>query len=213
MNKFTYKNFGYLIFFGFLIASLFDMRFAVVAIICMVAPLTFALLGKGRYWCGNFCPRGNFYDNIMKKFTPNRPTPKFLKSNFFRAIMVFFMMFMFISGTIKNWGNPYGIGMVFYRLIVVTSIIGIVLSFFFNHRTWCNFCPMGTLSSLIAKVRGRKTNMNVGNSCVSCNLCAKSCPMGITPKEYKGGSIESTDCIYCKECALKCPKSSIELIK
>lgn len=213
MNKFTYKNFGYLIFLVFLIASLFDMKFAVVAVVCMVAPLVFALLGKGRYWCGNFCPRGNFYDNIMKKIAPNRPTPKFLKSNIFRAFMVCFMMFMFISGTIKNWGNPYGIGMVFYRLIVVTSIIGIVLSLFFNHRTWCNFCPMGTLSSLIAKVRGRNTTMNVGSSCVSCNLCAKSCPMGITPNEYKGGNIESSDCIYCKKCALKCPKSSIELIK
>ena len=88
--------------------------------------------------------------------------------------MFFFMMFMLISITIKNWGNLYGMGMVFHRLIVITSIIGIILSFF-NHRTWCNFCPMGALSSLIAKVIGRKTNMNVGNSCVSCNLCTHLC--------------------------------------
>ena len=212
MKKFNYKNYAYLLFFGFLIASLFDMRYAIIAVICMVAPLVFALLGKGRYWCGNFCPRGNFYDNIMKKFAPKKPkpTPKFLKSNLFRAFMIGFMMFMFGNGISKNWGNLYGIGMVFYRLIVITSLIGIVLSLFFNHRVWCNFCPMGTLSSLIAKARGRKSVMAVGDSCISCNICAKSCPMGISPKDFKGGIIESTDCISCKECALKCPKSVIE---
>ncbi|MGV2686171.1 4Fe-4S binding protein, partial [Clostridium perfringens] len=60
--KNLYKKYSYLIFLFVVIVSLFDMRFAIVAIICMLAPTILALAGKGRYWCGNYCPRGNFYD-------------------------------------------------------------------------------------------------------------------------------------------------------
>lgn len=35
-------------------------------------------------------------------------------------------------------------------MIVVTTFIGIILSFFYNNRTWCNFCPMGSIASLIS---------------------------------------------------------------
>lgn len=33
-------------------------------VICMLAPVLLAPF-KGRYWCGNFCPRGSFYDNVI----------------------------------------------------------------------------------------------------------------------------------------------------
>ncbi|MCS4481230.1 4Fe-4S binding protein [Clostridium botulinum] len=26
----------------------------------MLGPIFLALLGKGRFWCGNICPRGSF---------------------------------------------------------------------------------------------------------------------------------------------------------
>ena len=68
MNKF-YKKYGYFLLLFFIIISLFDMRFAIAAIICMAAPVLFAVIGKGRYWCGNYCPRGNFYDNILINFS------------------------------------------------------------------------------------------------------------------------------------------------
>ena len=46
MNKF-YKKYGYFLLLFFLIISLFDMRFAIAAIICMAAPVLFAVIGKG----------------------------------------------------------------------------------------------------------------------------------------------------------------------
>lgn len=211
MVKELYKKYGYLIFLTFLILSLFDMRFAIIAIICMVAPIAVAFSGKGRYWCGNYCPRGNFYENVLSRFSTKKKVPKILKSKLFRAFMVFFIIFNFSMGLYKNWGNLYGIGFVFYKIIVITSIIGIILGLFYNQRTWCNFCPMGTLSAVVAKVKGRKLNLEVNNSCVSCGLCTKACPMGISPKEYKEGLVEDSDCIFCKKCVYKCPKDSIKL--
>ncbi|MCR1954753.1 4Fe-4S binding protein [Clostridioides mangenotii] len=209
--KNLYKKYGYLIFLFFVILSLFDMRFATVAIICMFAPVILAITGRGRYWCGNYCPRGNFYDNVISKISPNKKVPKFLKSTGFRVFMIFFIITNFSIGLYKNWGNLYGIGFVFYKIIVITTIVGIVLGLFSNSRTWCNFCPMGTLSYFVAKVKGRKVDLAVDSNCVGCGICNKACPMGITPKEYKNDLIENPDCIFCEKCAYKCPKKSIKV--
>ncbi|NLK95444.1 MAG: 4Fe-4S binding protein [Clostridiales bacterium] len=204
-----YKKYGYSILLFFLVASLFDRRLGIVAVICMIAPIAFAFIGKGRYWCGNYCPRGNFYDHVVSKFSPKKKIPNFLKSMWLRLFMVSFIMFNFIIGIYKNWGNLAGMGMVFYRIIVITTIIGIVLGLLYHQRSWCNFCPMGTLSYLVAKYKGRKIHLNVKSSCVSCNLCAKTCPMGISPKDYKNTQVTDSDCIFCKQCIYKCPKHSI----
>ena len=87
--------------------------------------------------------------------------------------------------------------MVFYRIIVVTTIIGIVLSLFYNHRTWCSFCPMETIASVISKFRKNKNVLRVSSSCVSCKICEKKCPLGIVPYDYKGDILSHPDCIQC----------------
>ena len=162
-----WKKYSFTLLIAFIALGMFDLRFAVIAAICMVAPIIVSIF-KGRFWCGNLCPRGNFYDNVVSKFSNKRKPPKFFKSYYFRAIILTIMMTVFISGVSKNWGNLYGIGMVFYRLIVVTTIIGIVLSLFYNHRTWCSFCPMGTMASVVSKFRKSKKVLQVSSSCVSC---------------------------------------------
>lgn len=203
-----WRKYSFLLLIAFVILSLFDLRFAVIAVICMFAPIAVSLF-KGRYWCGNFCPRGNFYDNIVSRFSNNKPVPKFLKSTGFRIFMVVFMMGMFSFGIKQNWGNLYGIGMVIYRLIVVTTVVGIVLSLFFHQRTWCNFCPMGTIASWVSHLRKSNRVLKISDSCVSCGLCEKKCPLGIVPYDYKGDLLSHPDCIQCGKCAAVCPKKAI----
>ncbi|WP_459482182.1 4Fe-4S binding protein [Clostridium saccharoperbutylacetonicum] len=203
-----WKKYSFTLLIAFILLGIFDLRFAAVAVICMIAPVIVAVF-KGRFWCGNLCPRGNFYDNVVSKFSNKRKPPKFLKSYSFRAIILTIMMTMFISGVHKNWGDLYGIGMVFYRLIVVTTIIGIILSFIYNHRTWCNFCPMGTLASIVGKFRKSNKVLYVKSSCVSCKLCEKKCPIGLVPHDYKGDLLSHPDCIQCGQCSAICPKNAI----
>ncbi len=203
-----WKKYSFLLLIAFVTLSLFDLRFAAAAAICMIAPITVSLF-KGRYWCGNLCPRGNFYDNVVSRFSNSKAVPKFLKSTGFRIFMVVFMLGMFGFGIKQNWGNPYGIGMVFYRIIVVTTVIGIILSLFFNHRTWCNFCPMGTIASWISRFRKSERVLKISDSCVSCKLCEKKCPIGIVPYDYKGDLLSHPDCIQCGKCASVCPKKAI----
>lgn len=210
MKKFLelWKKYSFVMLIAFIIMGLIDLRFALLAVICMVAPIIVSIT-RGRFWCGNLCPRGSFYDNVVSKFSNNRKVPKFLKSYYFRVIVVVVMMSMFAMGIKQNLGNLYGIGMVFYRMIVVTTIIGIVLSLFYNHRTWCHFCPMGTIASVISKFRKNKKVLEVSSSCVSCKICEKKCPLGIVPYDYKGNVLDHPDCIQCGKCASVCPKKAI----
>lgn len=203
-----WKKYSFLLLIAFAFLGLFDLRIATVAIICMVAPVVVSLF-RGRFWCGNLCPRGNFYDNVVSKFSNKRPVPKFLKSTGFRIFMVVFMMSMFSFGVQKNWGNLYGIGMVFYRIIIITTLVGIFLSLFYNQRTWCNFCPMGTIASWMSRLRKSKRVLSVSPSCVSCKLCEKKCPLGIVPYHYKGDLLSHPDCIQCGKCVSVCPKKAI----
>lgn len=207
----TWKKYSYLLLLFFVIGGIFDLRIGIAAIICMLAPVILSVF-RGRFWCGNLCPRGSFYDNILLRFSGKRRAPGFLKSIYFRAAITVFMLSVFTMGVIKNWGNPYGIGFVFYRLIVVTTILGIVLALIYNQRTWCNFCPMGSIAAFIGYFRNRKNKnrlLQVGAGCVSCKLCEKKCVMEIVPYEYKGGAIEHHDCIQCGKCSLACPKKII----
>lgn len=203
-----WKKYSFTLLIAFIVLGLIDLRFSLVAIICMVAPIIVSIF-KGRFWCGNLCPRGNFYDNIVSKFSNKRKVPKFLKSYYFRTLVVIFMMTMFTLGIKQNWGNLYGIGMVFYRIIVVTTIIGIVLSLFYNHRTWCSFCPMGTIAAIVSKFSTNKKVLQVSSNCVSCKICEKKCSLGIVPYAYKGDLLSHPDCIQCGKCVSVCPKKAI----
>lgn len=207
-----WKNYSFILLFSFVIFSLFDFRIAIAAVICMVAPILVSIF-RGRFWCGNLCPRGSFYDHVVSKFSNHKKVPKFLKSGLFRAFMVVFMMSMFSLGIYKNWGDLYGIGMVFYRIIVITTLVGIILSFVFNYRTWCNFCPMGTIASVISRISKSNHNMQISSACVSCKVCEKKCPLGIVPYEYKEKILSHPDCISCGKCMTVCPKHAIGNVK
>ncbi len=81
----------------------------------------------------------------------HKRTPAVFRKMYFRGFMVAFIMLMFGVQMYYAWGNISAMGMVFLLLITVTTLVGVLLSFFFNARTWCNFCPMGTLAMLMTR--------------------------------------------------------------
>ena len=60
----------------YLVVGYFYPVIGFLAVICMIAPVAFAVR-KGRWWCGNACPRGNFYDRVLAKYSPHKPIPAF----------------------------------------------------------------------------------------------------------------------------------------
>lgn len=188
-----------------------------LALICMVAPVAFAV-SRGRWWCGNGCPRGNFYDRVLSKYSPHRPIPAFVRSFGFRLFMVLFIFTMFGVQMYFAWGDWEAMGRVFWLIILVTTVVGITLAFIFAPRTWCSMCPMGTLSNWVSprsgKLPAKYRSIKVDSSCqMKCKSCARVCPMQLTPYDSRGHEegFLHPDCIKCGNCVKVCPLKIMDL--
>ena len=207
----------YLILFVYLVLTLIWPVVGLAAIVCMLGPVIMAVW-RGRHWCGHYCPRGNFYDRLLSRYSPHRPIPQFVRRKGFRIFMLFFIFAMFGIQLYFAWGDWGAAGMVFWRIIVMTTVVGIVLAFIYAPRTWCSFCPMGTLSAWVAP-KGEKTpsvfqNVGATESCTQrCQICARVCPMQLKPYESKGepSGYQDPDCIKCGKCVKGCPTKAMEM--
>ncbi len=151
-----WKRSAFILLLFFIIVGFYNKSIVVLAVICMLGPIVLALLGYGRLWCQKICPRGNLYDNVVCRFCDKKQNPKCIRSAVLRGGVTIFVLTMFTIGAIKYWGDLEGMGGVFHRMIIVTTIVGVVLSFFFNPRTWCCVCPMGSIACCISKRKKRK---------------------------------------------------------
>ena len=201
----------------YLVLGFFYPIIGLLALICMIAPVAFAVK-RGRWWCGNACPRGNFYDRVLSKYSPHRPIPKFVRSFGFRLFMVMFIFAMFGVQMYSAWGDWNAMGRVFWTIILVTTIVGVSLSFIYAPRTWCSFCPMGTLSSWVSPKNTPLPygfiNIHVNDSCqMKCKSCVRVCPMQLTPYDSRGdkNGYLHTDCIKCGKCVTACPIKIMKL--
>lgn len=130
-----------------IIGGFFKPKISLLAIPCMVLPIITSFF-KARYYCNYICPRGSLYDNILSN---NKRTPRILSSSIFRIIVIIFMFTAFAIGIKNNWGDIDLVAIVFHKMVIATTSLGIILSLFYNHRSWCAFCPMGSISRFISK--------------------------------------------------------------
>ena len=208
----------YWIIIAYIVIGWFYPIVGLLALICMIGPVVTSI-AKGRWWCGNVCPRGNMYDRLLSKYSPHRPIPKFVRTFGFRLFMVLFIFTMFgiQLAFVESWSD---VGRVFWRIIVMTTVVGVVLSFIYAPRTWCSFCPMGTISRWVAPknapVPSGFTNVHVSSACqMKCKSCARVCPMQLTPYDSRGqeSGYMHPDCIKCGKCTLACPTKIMTLRK
>jgi polyferredoxin len=192
----------------------------IIVVITIVGGLFYPLLGfivpivmltgiiggifKGRYVCGWLCPRGAFLDRILRPISPKHEIPAYLRGRVFRwVILALLMGFMawqisLDPGDIHHWGR------VFVRICIITTGIGVVLALFVHPRTWCSFCPMGTLQSAVG---GSRAPLKIEQGCIECRACERACPMNLQiVGKAENGELRLPDCLKCTECQLACPK-------
>ena len=105
--------------------------------------------------------------------------------------MVCFIFAMFGIQMYFAWGDWGAMGRLFWNIILATSIVAVVLAFIYAPRTWCTFCPMGTLSAWVAPRKAPLPSaykaIHVSESCqMKCKSCARVCPMQLTPYDSRG---------------------------
>ena len=198
----------------------------------LVIPIILALTGlaffRGRQWCGNFCPHGSLFDFIALPLSLNKKIPSILKSKV--VIGLVFSWFGYsmtnkILKTLPTLGTESfldKLGFVFVTTYLMVLIVGGFLSIFISPRTWCQFCPMGTLQKLsyklgkllgVAKVTEKKITIAAKEKCHNCGKCSRVCPMQLTPyKEFSDkNQFDHQNCIKCSTCVVNCPAKILSL--
>jgi polyferredoxin len=110
---------------------------------------------KARYWCANMCPRGSFLDHVIRPFSGFSKGPGFLISAKFKYVfmILFLALFLFrmysVITEFSGWIILEKVGFVFASVCLITTVAATILGIFYSPRTWCTFCPMGTLQTEI----------------------------------------------------------------
>jgi polyferredoxin len=172
-------------------------------LLLVFASLMIISLFRGRWFCGNLCPRGSFNDFVLGKISFKKKIPKFFLSFWLRVPVFVLLMGFMIFRIIQTKGIIDKIGMVFVTMCIVTTSIAILLGVLINPRAWCSFCPMGTVQRWFG---GNKYQLKVDlKKCVKCGLCHKVCPMQLKCNEI----FNKPDCIKCGRCIAVCPKKAL----
>lgn len=58
------------------------------------------------------------------------------------------------TSMVDPWIAQFAFG--FYSIMLTSTILGIVTMILFRPRSWCVYCPMGTMTQAISKIKHRK---------------------------------------------------------
>lgn len=174
--------------------------------ICMIGGLVPAFF-VGRKWCDWACARGSFYESVVATLAGNRPVPRLLRSTGFRVAIMAALFATFGLRITQLWGDWAAVGGFFMTFLTATTVVGIVLGIIYQPRSWCAFCPIGTLSKFAG---AGKQPLEISDACVGCRACERVCPMDIPIASYAGrGVVDDADCLKCGACIEKCPVGAL----
>ena len=164
----------------------------------------------GRFYCSTICPFGILQEFAALLFRKKGSEPqKNLPVKYFIAAITFGAL---IGGSVLliRYVDPYTM----FGSAISLSIVGLIFTFavlalvFFKNRYFCtNICPVGAILGLISKISLNKIYIN-DEKCVSCGLCAKSCPSGCI--NHKEKNVDNETCVKCLKCLGECRKNAIK---
>jgi len=148
----------------------------VFASLMLIAPF------RGRWFCGNLCPRGSFVDFWLAPITRRVRIPSSLRSMWLRVPIFFVLMGFMAFRIIQTQGIIDRIGMVFVTLCILTTLIAILFGLAIAPRTWCSFAPW-------ALCRGRLAAANTSSRWTGPNASIAANARRSAPCSFPSGRL------------------------
>ena len=60
----------------------------------------------------------------------------------------------YTAGTVADWVAQFSFG--FYSLMLTSLLLGLIVMVLYKPRTWCTFCPMGTMTQGVCKLKNNE---------------------------------------------------------
>lgn len=202
--------------------GLYYPKLGLFVVLVMFSLMVLGLL-KGKYWCGNLCPHGSWFDSIIMPFSFFKRIPSFFKSSITKWVFFAFYMVMFVRRVMKVapfWGTMQFLDKLGFvmtiQYLVMPTIVGTILALFVNPRTWCSVCPMGSMEEIMYKLgkllginkkTDKKVTIAATEKCHKCGTCSRVCPMQLKPYlKFEGNNrFDEETCIRCGTCVENCP--------
>ncbi len=198
------------------------------------ATLFLAVFIFGRFACGWLCPIGFLQDlgeRVFKrlKVPMRRPMRQSNAVRFGLSALVLghFVAMPVLAAPVRVWqfdwlfrepwllGFPFRAGLFALDLMLLFTVVGLVLPYFFGARPYCKLvCETGYLFDWTSRLSFGRVRRNEGferDTCLSCQRCSNICPQGINVFEevHLFDRVVSSSCISCMQCVNTCPNETI----
>ncbi len=158
MNTKTHMQWSWILIVSFFTLSILNIRFGLLGLICIGAPMYHAIKGKGKIHCAKYCPRGSFLGKFLAEISFNKNLPKGMNTKTFKNILLLLMIAMFGISLFHAGLDYKKIAFSIFRLMLSSFVIGIIMGVIFRPRSWCIVCPMGHATGLIKKAKESKNS-------------------------------------------------------
>ncbi|QUH26457.1 4Fe-4S binding protein [Serpentinicella alkaliphila] len=128
-----------------------NIKFGILGLVCMFVPIYLALRGGGRVHCSKYCPRGSFLGKLLQSISFKNDLPKYINNKTVKNIMLTWMILMFAISLILAKGDFTKTAFAIFRMMAMSTSVGVLMGIIFKPRSWCVICPMGYATGLIEK--------------------------------------------------------------
>ncbi len=146
----SHQQWSWTIIVSFFVLGIADIRFGIFGAVCMTAPIYHALRGRGKIHCSKYCPRGSFLGKLSPVSFQNT-LPRFMRTKAFKHFMLILMLSVFGFALYHTQLEFARVAKALFRFMGMSFIVGTLMGVFFKPRSWCQICPMGHGTDLIAK--------------------------------------------------------------